>query len=719
MALDAGSVTTVLQGRFNPAAFKEFDDANKKAVASAADAEAKSRSFSSRLEGSSLKAMDGYAKSSDKAAQNLGKLGSVATKSAAVGIVAVGAAAVYAAAKATSFNREMLRLHTQAGATTAEVTRFKGAVLSLAGTVPQGPKELSEGLYHIVSAGFKGAEALRILKASAEGAALGGASLEDTANALVGTLASQIKGVKGAADAQGQLNDIVGAGNLRFEDLDKAVATGVLPTFAQAGLTLKDFGASLATITDNSTPANVTATRLRMTIAQMVSPTKAAAKELASIGIGSDQLANDLRKPNGVLVAVEDLKKHLQDSGKTAVEQDQILSNAFGRGKSSSTIITLVGEIDRLRAKYQQLGTDDGPQKLAKSWAEFQHSEAAAFGELKSGAEAFAITVGDVLLPSLSKLSREGAKDLSGFISSGGAEKAGHDIEQAFSTVGQVFQNLAPPIEATAKALLDVGKAAGLGNSAEISGLLAGFLAFKAATFVAPILTAIGGAIVVVRNAAISAGSISAFFGDLSAYGLLIPGIGLAIAGLVGGFVALNSGLFASESAAQKNAAAMRADKEAIEGLHDATLKSSEAHLRAERAALQHKQALERLKKVEKEVRDGTLKGSAAQDAQLEARLATAESHNDHLAAIKAARTAYSEENTEAEKSLKTAEKGAKVAEQELQTAEKIFALHPAHTKEEEADQQGRLNELEAQANTALAKKAQILAEVAVRQESL
>ena len=40
MALDAGSVFTVLGGRFSPAAFEQFDAANKKAVASATAAEA-------------------------------------------------------------------------------------------------------------------------------------------------------------------------------------------------------------------------------------------------------------------------------------------------------------------------------------------------------------------------------------------------------------------------------------------------------------------------------------------------------------------------------------------------------------------------------------------------------------------------------------------------------------------------------------------------------
>lgn len=792
MALDAGSVYTLLGGKFDAAGFAAFDAANKKSVSASTEAEAKITASQARLTGAlgrtaqaqertalatrtatlasasqqeaiartesemarlektihgsgvatKLQAAEMgrltaqhaslsaaikdtsdkttlWSRNSEQAAKNLNAVGSAAKTGAAVGILAAGAALVYSAAKATSFNRELLRLHTQAGATTDEVAHFRGEILKLAGTVPQGPKELSEGLYHIVSAGFRGSEALRLLEASAKGAALGGADLEDSSNALIGTLASQIKGVKSASDAQGQLNAIVGAGNMRFEDLDKAVATGVLPTFAAAGLSLKDFGAALATVTDNSTPANVTATRLRMTIAQMVSPTKAAAVELKSIGLTSTSLANDLRKPNGLLLAVEDLKTHLQASGKTAVEQDQVLSNAFGRGKSSATIITLIGEIDRLRSKYQELGRTNGVERLNKDWNEFQHSEAAAFGELKSGAEAFAVTVGQVALPALDKLAHGAIKDFSEFDRSGGAKKVGEDLAGGFDELGNVVSGLAPDVEAVAKALFDVGKAAGLGNAGEVETLLAAFIAFKGVEFVVPILAAFAGGIIEIGAAASGASSIGGFITAISEAGVALPLLGGAAAVAVGAFVALNSGLFSSESAAEKNAAAMEHDKQSVLDLHDALTKTSEAHIAEERAALNHKKAIEQLADVEKKIADKQLKGPAAQNAKLEARLGVGEAANEQDNA-KALIAKEVENLTQvSQKQITVAREGQSLAEEEVKTAEKIIALHPPATAQEEAIQQKHLNDLQAEANKASEKANQLTAEAAVHQESL
>src|ERR1700694_3308259 len=104
MALDAGSVFTVLSGKFSPAGFNEFDAANKRAVRSAVDAEGRMVASSGRIsqaqerigtsaknaaastsrlaQAAPLAMMDNWGKSSSKAADNLGKLGTIATTTA-------------------------------------------------------------------------------------------------------------------------------------------------------------------------------------------------------------------------------------------------------------------------------------------------------------------------------------------------------------------------------------------------------------------------------------------------------------------------------------------------------------------------------------------------------------------------------------------------------------------------------------------------------------
>jgi TP901 family phage tail tape measure protein len=742
--LDAGSVITTLRFKADTAQAQAYDAAVKKSIASGAEAEAATNRLSKahasaaasagkaaaandalgasgkRLGGNlPLQAMGLWDKNNKQAADNLGKLGTVAAKTAAVGVVVLAAATVYAATKAVTFNQQMLKIQTQAGGSASEVKTLSREILAMGGTVPQGPQKLAESLYHVESAGFRGAQALEMTKAAAMGAALGQADLQNTTQAMIATMASQIKGVKGSADAMGQLNAIVGVGDMRMEQLAQAMATGLLPSAANAGLSLKDVGAALATVTDNATPANVTATRLRMTIALMASPSKAAAKQLESIGMSSTQMAHDMRQPNGLLKAVEDLKTHLKDSGLTAEQQFGVLSKVFGGGRSSAVIQTLIAETDRLKTKYQELGKTDGVKRLTESWAAFQKSEAGAFGELKSGAEAFAITVGNVLMPTLTKVSHEGAHMLDGFIQSGGAEKAGHGILSVFETLAEVAGHLGPPLLEVAHALVSVGSALGLGNATELAAIAAAFLTFKSVTFVAPILGAIAGAIGTVATAAMTAPTLAAFGADLFA---MIGPVGL-VAGVLaiaaGAFIAFGGSFGGSTSAAQQNAAAMRADKEAIEDLHNATAKASEAHLAAERATLAHKKAVERLKQVEQETKTGKLKGSAAGDANLEARIGVAETANQRTAAIKTETDALEKRTTVAAKSVATAQTVQKAAQKELQTALEVQALHPAATRQEQILQAERIAELQENYNRAAQKTAQITAEVAVKQESL
>ena len=101
--------------------------------------------------------------------------------------VAIGVESVKAAAK---FQQSMELIRTQAGASQREVDKMSKAVLALAGPTATAPQTLTEGLYHLESAGFRGAKALAALKTAAEGAKIGGANLEDVTNALNATLVS-------------------------------------------------------------------------------------------------------------------------------------------------------------------------------------------------------------------------------------------------------------------------------------------------------------------------------------------------------------------------------------------------------------------------------------------------------------------------------------------------------------------------------------------------
>ncbi len=356
----------------------------------------------------------GFSSGIGKAISDMGRAETAAGKLASVGKAAflgLGVAAVGFAAEsvkmAASFDQQMELVHTQAGASQAEVEALKNQVLALAPAVGIGPETLAEGLYHVESAGFRGKEAMDILTAAAKDTAIGMGDMETTSQALIGVMAAGLPDVENAADAAAYLNTTVGIGDMRMSKLAASIATGVLPSFKMAGLGMSDYSAALATLTDNVTPADEAATRLRMTISLMGAPSKKASDALATIGMTQSELAMDLHKPNGLLVAVEDLKKHLGSLNTDAekVAANKALSDAFGGGKTSGAIMTLIGETDRLQSKYAALGTSASRSaQMQDAWASQQKQFAQQLHQLGAEAQVIGIKVGNFLIPILQHL---------------------------------------------------------------------------------------------------------------------------------------------------------------------------------------------------------------------------------------------------------------------------------------------------------------------------
>lgn len=322
----------------------------------------------------------------------IAKVGLIAGAAAAVGIAALG---IESAKAANRFNADMLLIQTQAGASAQEVTDMSKAVLNLAPTVGVGPDALAAGLYHVESAGFRGATALDVLTTAAKGAAVGHADLESVTNALIAEVNSGVKGVGNMSNAMGVLNGIVGAGNMRMQDLTDAFSTGILSSAKTFGVSIQSVGAAIADMTNQGIPAVDAATKLNSAIRLMAAPTKVAAKDLASIGLSSTQLATDMRSPGGVMTAIADLKKHLEGSGLSATKQAALLASAFG-GKQSGGILTLVGSLDKLKVIQDSVNKSAGG--FGAAWEATQSDVAQQQAQIGAKVAALTIKIGDVFV---------------------------------------------------------------------------------------------------------------------------------------------------------------------------------------------------------------------------------------------------------------------------------------------------------------------------------
>jgi TP901 family phage tail tape measure protein len=349
---------------------------------------------------SASKTFDKVGRSADKMNKGFGILAKGAA-AAGIALVALGAGAAEAAEKATEFQSSMTKIQTQAGASAKDVATLTKQVLKLAPSTQQGPQALSEALYHLKSVGMDNVSAMKALKTASDLAAVGGADLEDTTNALAGAWRTGIKGATNFGQAAATVNAIIGAGNMTMTDFTDALSSGILPTAKTFGLTMGQVGAALALFTDEGVPANSAATRLRMSISLLGAPSGAAEKQLKKIGLTGLELANAMRGKDGIIGAIQLLKNHLDASGLSASQQSQILSHAFGGGKSSSAILSMVNNLDVLKQKQEQVNKSTG--KYGAAVKTQRQTAEAQWKILSSSLDTLTIQLGIKLLPPITK----------------------------------------------------------------------------------------------------------------------------------------------------------------------------------------------------------------------------------------------------------------------------------------------------------------------------
>jgi len=349
----------------------------------------------------------------------------IMSKGALLGIVAAGVGLGYESIKlATGFETQMTRLTTAAGMPKPIVDASKQAVIDLGTQTGFTGTQMAEALYHPISAGLDMATSLNVVRDSAKEARISGANLDDTTYSLSSVMKAFNVGADGSAQTMATLNAIVGQGDMRFQDFNTSVKGWAAPA-ATFGVSVQSVGAALAYMTDRGVPAAQAGTQLGMSMTLMAAPTKQATKILTGVGVpladitkaagpmrdalkkagvSTTQMADDMRKPNGIKVALQDLNDHLIKSGMTADGAAAVVARAFGGGKSGKAIMSLIGNLDGLQQKYDAIGADSTPEKFAAAWDQTKKTTKFQLDSLKASFENFGIKIGSVLLPYVDKV---------------------------------------------------------------------------------------------------------------------------------------------------------------------------------------------------------------------------------------------------------------------------------------------------------------------------
>lgn len=330
-------------------------------------------------------------------------LGGVGLALAAVGVAAV-AGGVVATKMAGDFQSGITGLETGAGELHGNLQMVSDGILKMAGDTGTATKSLTEGMFQIESAGYKGADGLKVLTDAAEGAKTGHAQLKDVANGVTTAMVDYNIPVSKAAEVTNDLVAVVKNGKTSMGELSSSLKN-VLPVASSAGISLGDVSAAMATMTGEGVPAGQSATYLKTMILSLEAPSSKGAAALANIGLSSQDVATKMKKslPDALTMITDHLKSKFPEG---SAAYTSALKDITGGSSSLSAVLDLTGDhMKTLKANVDNISSSvkQGGNSI-QGWSATQGDFNQKMDQAKGTMESLGIKIGTALLPVMSRM---------------------------------------------------------------------------------------------------------------------------------------------------------------------------------------------------------------------------------------------------------------------------------------------------------------------------
>lgn len=315
---------------------------------------------------------------------------------AGAAMAVVGGLVIDVAAK---FQQATTRLVTSGGEIQSNLKADQQGILDLAGQVGYSADALAKAAYTITSAGFQASDMLKILKASAQGAAAEGADLGTVANGLTDILVDYHLKASDAAKVTSQLVETTSQGKTSFQDLAGSLST-VVPLAATAGIKIQDLLAVIAQMTSHGVSASEATQQIANAIRGLESPAQTTTKELGQLGLNATTLSQQLGQ-KGLAGTFQEIEvavlQHMGKSGQvllstfnTSQIAAQKASTALsGLGKQAQTLADeyIAGKLPGgIKAWDKALSSLDTPQaNLLRQWKRLEDQSRGFSDALKTG----------------------------------------------------------------------------------------------------------------------------------------------------------------------------------------------------------------------------------------------------------------------------------------------------------------------------------------------
>ena len=337
-----------------------------------------------------LKEVEGSTKNAGGVLGAMGGIaGTVAIAVAAVGVAAIGVG-IKATKMAADYQQSMNKVQALTGASTDQMSQFDSGLKQLSMETGVVPKQLADGLYNVISAGYKGKDAMTVLALATKDSVIGMTNATVTTDALTNVLASFGMGAKDANRVNGEMLDTVTLGKSTFEQYANSIVKSA-SSANQFHESMETMNAAFATMTSSGIRAAQASTDFQSSLKVMDGNIGAVVKSLDKNGIAFDQAKFNAMDYGHKIVYLNDAldqanQKHVHITGVT-IQAAQAISTIAKHIDTYNTDLTELSNKQAMAAKTQE------------AWAITQQGFNVSMGRLKATAQVVMIDLGQKLLP--------------------------------------------------------------------------------------------------------------------------------------------------------------------------------------------------------------------------------------------------------------------------------------------------------------------------------
>jgi len=379
-ALAMGEATAA-EKAMRAAAIRNAEAMNVQATAAGRAASAAAREGAAQLQAGrqAVEAADKHKAGLEKVRGGLDKAG--------LGVVALIGVSLKLAG---DFQKDTSVLVTAAGESAGALEHVRAGIRDISKETGTPLKQLTDGMYLVEKAGYRDADALKVLRAASQGAREENASLASVTNAMTSVMASYHLGAESSVQVMNALKTAAGESKTTMEDYASALST-VIPIASANKISFDQVAGAIATLTQHGTSAAEATQEWAATISRLVAPNNVAIAAMARMGLSATDVSQNLGK-RGLTGTVELLTtailSHMGPAG-------LVLTSAFNQSKSAAQDVnvmmgTMHGTLLSLAQQYREGKISVGDwHKAVKALPVDQASLAGQFAVLQNRASGF------------------------------------------------------------------------------------------------------------------------------------------------------------------------------------------------------------------------------------------------------------------------------------------------------------------------------------------